>query len=526
MRINFLAYNFCQKLISEINLLLKPMTMEVRKYWIVEVWKREISELNKEEKQISEPVIERDIDCKGIDIVNLVKSVFARKCTTICTKTQNNGYIFATANFTDYMRNKEVTLNLEIEYDTFTIYQIKLSLLRSEDNLTDYTTDLKLYYYENFNIYKFIQEIRAENDTPNTVRIYKLMYNSYPIKGTYSFHLKNCSVMFHTLAPKERAFPYTEHIVAFDVKVKSHDIQEARAKAYDIVSDFASYLSVLLDIGFYEPHTIYKNFVTLSHDSYYQRYISHNRYKTSFIDKELNLVVQDNMNGLATLQDVKKGINFGGGSISITASDEDSENLIESYGNISHVKEILERHRLEKVPNLQPEYMPDIKEDLFILGQKILIPRCIRKYYKGIEALEEPIQKAFRNCCRLYNKSMIIGVNEPSLQIAFFVVCIESLAKAEKSKYSDFMKKYCIEASKRDIDDMYDIRSKLFHSGEFSFFEFETNMNPYLNPAFEYFSTKYDQYRKIIRKTIVTWIKSNVIKECDTIGNIHACEKK
>ena len=63
-------------------------------------------------------------------------------------------------------------------------------------------------------------------------------------------------------------------------------MQEARAKAYNIVSDFVSYLSLLLDVCFYDPQSIYRNFVRLSYDSHYQRIIAQERYRTAFIDNE------------------------------------------------------------------------------------------------------------------------------------------------------------------------------------------------------------------------------------------------
>ena len=114
-----------------------------------------------------------------------------------------------------------------MDYDEENIYELKLEVNQDEKDLIDYSMDLKVYYYENLDIYKAIQEIRAENDTPKTVRIYKLMYNSYPIKGTYSFNLKNCKLVFHTLKGKERREALTEQIIAFDVKLKSNNMQEA-----------------------------------------------------------------------------------------------------------------------------------------------------------------------------------------------------------------------------------------------------------------------------------------------------------
>lgn len=128
-----------------------------------------------------------------------------------------------------------------------------------------------------------------------------------------------------------------------------------------------------------------------------------------------------------------------------------------------------------------------------------------------IEELDDKIRKSFRNCSRLYNKSTIIGMNESSLQIALLVASVESLAKTEGISFSQFVQKYCETAKKCDIDDMYEIRSKLFHSGEFSFLEFEISMNPYLNPVYEYLSDKYDEYRKIVRKALISWIKHNIL---------------
>lgn len=462
---------------------------------------------------MTENVIINDINCKGINVVDLVKHILNKKCNNFYTQNTENKRIVVTADFFDDMRNKQINMRLILDYDELTIYEVKLEIHQDENDLTDYSMDLKLYYYENLDIYKAIQEIRAENDTPKTVRIYKLIYNSYPIKGTYSFNLKNCKLIFHTLNSKERTEPLTEQIVAFDVKLKSNNMQEARAKAYNIVSDFVSYLSLLLDVGFYEPQSIYRNFVRLFYDYHHQRNIAHERYRTAFIDSELWLVVKDNLNGLATYKDVTNGENLDSGFISIANAEKSDVKIIEKYGNIKQVEEVFERHRLEKVPKDQPVYCDEIKEEVFVFGQEIFIPKCIRDYFRGIEELDDKIRKAFRNSSRLYNKSKIIGMNEASLQIALLVVSVESLAKAEGIGFSPFVQKYCETAKKCDIDDMYEIRSKLFHSGEFSFLEFEISMNPYLNPVYEYLSDKYNEYRKIVRKALVSWIKHNILPE-------------
>ncbi|MBD5162219.1 MAG: hypothetical protein HDT14_09445 [Oscillibacter sp.] len=461
------------------------------------------------------PIVLNDIDCKGIDVINLVKHVLYKKCEVFHASKNDNGHVIVTADFSDDMRNSQVRMNLVLEYDEKTVYEVKLGIYQCEDDLTDYTMDVKLYYYENLDIYRSIQEIRSENDKPKTVRIYKLMYNSYPIKGTYSFNLKNCNLIFHAIGHGERSEPLTEQIVAFDVKIKAANIQEARARAYNIVADFAGYLSVLLDVSFYEPQSIYRNFARLSFDAHCQRNISHERYRTSFVDGELNLVIKNNMNGLTTLADAKKGENLDSGVISIKFPDDSDVNLIQSYGNTKHIEEVFEKHRLEKVPKSQPEYADEIMEDLFFFGQEIQIPKCIRAYFRGIDNLDDKKKKYFRNSSRLYNMSAIIGMNASSFQIALLVASVESLAKAEGLSYSAFVKEYCPSAKKSYVDDMYEIRSKLFHSGEFSFFEFDFSLNPYLNPIFEEFSDKYMEYRRIVRKTMIAWIVRNILNQRD-----------
>lgn len=128
------------------------------------------------------------------------------------------------------------------------------------------------------------------------------------------------------------------------------------------------------------------------------------------------------------------------------------------------------------------------------------------RHNRGGKSTENKVRLAPPTMCRL-----TIGMNESSLQIALLVASVESLTKTEGISFSQFVQKYCETAKKCDIDDMYEIRSKLFHSGEFSFLEFEISMNPYLNPVYEYLSDKYNEYRKIIRKALISWIKHKIL---------------
>lgn len=323
--------------------------------------------------KFSNPVVIKDVDCKGVDVVALVKHTIDKKCASFVIRKDEDEHFIISAVFKAELRNKEVDLSLEINYDENTIYYIILDINQADDDQVDYTTDLKIFYYENLNIYESIQEIRQENETPKTVRVYKLMYNEHPIYGAYTINLKKCNVKFHTINIVERDEPLTEHVVAFDVKVKAKTIQDARGKAYNIATEFADYLSVLLDVSFFEPQSIYRNFVRMTKDRLAQRVITHERYRTSFIDNELGLVVKDNLNGLATIKDVQKGINFDCGVISISNPNDSNVRLIEKYGNTEHIEEIFEKHRLEKVEEKLNRYIQIILVKKYLYLDKIFI---------------------------------------------------------------------------------------------------------------------------------------------------------
>ena len=71
--------------------------------------------------------------------------------------------------------------------------------------------------------------------------------------------------------------------------------------------------------------------------------------------------------------------------------------------------------------------------------------------------------------------------------------------------------KYNLDATIEELDSLYGIRSKLFHAGSFSFFEFEFEVNPYSDPMYFEFQRKYILYKSILRKTIINWISSSIV---------------
>ena len=71
--------------------------------------------------------------------------------------------------------------------------------------------------------------------------------------------------------------------------------------------------------------------------------------------------------------------------------------------------------------------------------------------------------------------------------------------------------KFNKKANKNDLDSLYGIRSKLFHAGAFSFFEYEFDINPNSNPLYLEFRQKYLIFKSILRETFVNWIKEKII---------------
>lgn len=83
--------------------------------------------------------------------------------------------------------------------------------------------------------------------------------------------------------------------------------------------------------------------------------------------------MKDNLNGLATIKDVQKGINFDCGVISISNPNDSNVRLIEKYGNTEHIEEIFEKHRLEKVEEKLNRYIQIILVKKYLYLDKIFI---------------------------------------------------------------------------------------------------------------------------------------------------------
>lgn len=415
------------------------------------------------------------------------------------------------------IREKNVSIQISVCFDKSVLKNISLELIPEKNDNSYYDTELKLFYFEEIKG-KLFNTVNREKKT-YTLRCYKKIYNAFPLYGIYEINYDG-KCLFHTLYEIEKNEPLTEHILAFDIEMEARSFEEARTKSYNKVAEICDFLSVLIDVGIYEPFSMFSNFVTTKVVDGTKCYASE-RYRTAIIDKELELFVKDNMNGLCPKVEVEKN-NFMNGyfSLAFYSSEMDSADGIRQFkiGEISSIEKAFEKHRLYKV---QKEHSKGdlsdkgIERHIHFANQKIEIPREIRKYYRGILRLKESnIKKyiSFRNASRLYNRSKIINMNDGSMEIAMLVASVEALNKSEAiDGFTNFILKYNQSANRNELDDIYGIRSKFFHAGEFSFFEYNFDLNPYSNPIYKEFQDKYVRYKMIIRTAIVNWINENVL---------------
>ena len=353
----------------------------------------------------------------------------------------------------------QVTINIKIEYDKKLLHKIDLTVEPEESgDTTNYELDLKLFYYEE--IKGRLLDAVNKKKSKFTLRNYKIIYNSTPIYGYYEVN-GDYKIAFHTLNIIPKDEPMTEHIVCFDIELEERNFERARSLANNTVTEFCNFLCVLLDIGFYEPTSRFMNFIRTKCIGT-QKYLSGERFRTAFYDPELKLIIKDNMNGLCPEKEVEK-CNFMNGYFSINPNNG-SQLVQMKTGNVLSIEETFSSHRIYKIKERlknTDEYQEEIDPEIHYSNQSIKIPRQIRSYFRGIDKYKKQDfekYKYFRNACRLYNKSKVLGTDDASIEISFMVASIEALSKTEGNiGYTNFVMKYNPDATREELDSLYSL---------------------------------------------------------------------
>lgn len=237
---------------------------------------------------------------------------------TLVLNDQGNGIFTLECNIHKVFREHRVIIHIKIEYDKKLLHKINFNLEPEESgDTTNYEMDLKLFYHEE--IKGRLLDIVNKKKSKFTLRNYKMIYNTTPIYGYYEVN-GDYKIAFHTLNIIPKDEPMTEHIVCFDIELEERNFERARSLANNTVSEFCNFLSVLLDIGFYEPTSKFMNFIRTKYVGT-QKCLVGERFRTAFYDPELKLIIKDNMNGLCPEKEIEK-CNFMNGYFSINPNNE------------------------------------------------------------------------------------------------------------------------------------------------------------------------------------------------------------
>lgn len=455
---------------------------------------------------------ELDYDIDKENYVKDIQELFNGLSDNVVIDLRNydSGYYNLESSFKKEYNDHMVTILASVEFSKKKLRNIKLCLEPDDVNdTTNYDMQLKLLYHEEIKSRLF--DAVNQKKKKYTLRNYKFIYNSTPIYGFYTVN-GEAKIAFHSLYCMPKNEPMTEHIVCFDIELYERNFERARPSANNIATEFCNFLSVLLDLGFYEPSSKFVHFINSENYEDGKVFLT-NRFRTAFYDPELNLLVQNNMNGLSTLEEVQKG-NCRNGYVALTFESE-KKTLQTKYVNPLAIEKAFCGHTIHPpVDVTESKYREGINEKIHYLDAPIEIPREIRRYFRGIAEYKKSNfsnYKLFRNACRLYNKSKLLSLDESTIEISFLVASLETLSHIEQMRFSDFVKKYNPDAEQKNLSDLYNIRSDLFHSGNFSFFEYDFDINPYSDAMYCEFQHKYIEYKSILRKAFVRWIQCNIL---------------
>ncbi|TKJ92950.1 hypothetical protein PaeCFBP13512_06275 [Paenibacillus sp. CFBP13512] len=458
-----------------------------------------MSEINKDTKMV-ELAVDLDFD-QNIDVLTAERSeILKNKNAQIITKEINDETV-VTCIYKDQIRTFE-DLNLVLEFnftkDIFKSMNVSVAHHQINEN------DLELYIYKNIQI-KLLNSVYKENSSKYTVRVYKCIFNKTTIKGVYTINWGNKIQMF-PLMDFEKDESFSEHIIVFDVEVRAVNLDQARSMAYNIVSDFTAFLSLLIDVGFQDLRSKYMNF--LMKDNFGRLQAS--RYRTGAYDKELGLYIKDNFYGI-TPED-KPGYDYGPIYL---LPEEMKTKVTYQIDSDAFLEDKFKNREIKKKSTMKNEYLEGSFAEIHNPYNSIKVPRKIREYFREIKQLEEKnVNKYefFRNASRIYALAKNIEQFNETSAISYMVASVEALGKSEKMSFSEICRKYLGEdVDLKLLDYLYgNVRSGHFHSGEFAFLEYEVNFNRSMDSLYTNLIRKNRQAKKSLRKVLVSWIEDNL----------------
>lgn len=409
------------------------------------------------------------------------------------------------------INNNEKNINIDIKLNQNEIYKIEVSTFVENNELNE-------YHLKNFIsdfIFKILNDEHNEKLIQYTIRTYSRIFNSSPIQQEILIN-GDYKTLIKPYVWTIRQEPLTEQIVMYDIEIKAINVEHARSIAYNYSKNLNAYLSVLLDVGFELITSEFRIFVIKQETK-----IDLQRYRTGFIDIELGLLVQNNLE-LINLHNMDEINSFHRGKEILNFEFEGIENGDSFIFNASDSNDFLEKlfqeHSIKRTTQNQKPKEVKIKKTFHFPNLEIEIPNDIRKYFKNIASIDQNTKESFLSSARMYNLSLIFSRQEATVEKSYKVCTIEVLAESEKISFSEFMKKYNIKLKENDkklLDYYYSIRSGHFHSGKFYFGEFETSLLSEVNFLLKEKTRDYLKFNNLIRETLINWVEQNILNRED-----------
>jgi hypothetical protein len=406
-------------------------------------------------------------------------------------------------------------MKLTFKMNETEILSIEATLDKNENDLPQ----LHLKYY----VLELVNDILGSSQNNETVRYtirtYSRYFNSHPIRQSYLVNSDfKTLIKPHIWTSKQESL--TEQIVMFDIEVDAINVDHARSLAYNHTANLNAYLCVLLDVSF-ELITSEFRIFTIKKGNAFEL----NRYRTGFIDHELNLIIKDNHYGLKNIENLEHVNSFQSGRWTMNIAYPDSNGALvfddklyiqDTLSDDQHFDTLFRNHKIEK-PKQNNKTKPPLvhlPKNAHYPSEEISVPTCIRNYFRDISSLPPQKKSIFTSFCRMYNTALTLARNNATTEISYKICAIESLAKIDSIGFSDFMKKYSNSDFKKEISDyFYSVRSGHFHSGKFHFGEFNVNLQRNIDFAFKERQMDYVTFNNYIRYAITKWIEGDLLKQ-------------
>tara|TARA_R110002167_G_C12700402_1_gene653410 strand:+ start:1414 stop:2793 length:1380 start_codon:yes stop_codon:yes gene_type:complete len=452
----------------------------------------------------------KPLKIKGNIVNRLDASLSKVRQASIIKNTTDNGFRYLTYLINDEISGNKLDLMIDFVISKDEVFSTSIKSFSEGDK------DLNEYDLKNYIISMYQDVLLSENNedfNSYTIRVYASIFNASKFKGEIEINYFG-KVLLKCFDFPDKHEPLTEHIVLFDVEVNAVNLEHARSIAFNKVKEICSVLSLLLDVGFKFLFSEFKHFILKDGEKF-----SIKRYRTGFIDTDLNLVVKDNMNGLKHAADEDDLSNFFSGKIS-TRMFKDNDPSLEMLDQVTYdttskvmLEEVFKKHKIKRDKSNSIRPIERIKKSKHMMNDPIMFPRCTKTLFRELMQMNVEKRSAILSCAYMYNISLVKGDDEPTLCASYLVCAIESLGLYSNLKFSPFLNQYSEDNYDKGLTDYFyrTVRSGHFHSGKLLFNECSINFQTDHDFLFVEKQDQMHGFYNIARGALVKWLEDEVL---------------